>query len=265
MRPIKILADSDKGREFTATCIGYMVAGNCWPSKGDKRPVWLQYAGTESEIKAVTANLRIGKKFEIGGGYKAPRCEMLKSAGYVYKTCRIPDPVEPLSIVTAYLPGLFELDPGFIDPLRVQFCSVVPRDWVEERISSEQQHAELFLYLRQTWLAGAFADIADHCDLRRLAALASLWMTHVFNRTKYPPIADHRFLVHAFLIALEKKLCWLWPWSPHWRSSDEFDVFVSDGLRGSSAIEFAMSNDCSQDHVGELFAHVACEYKRING
>lgn len=83
----------------------------CWPSyksgtgkSSTLRPIFLDYCGTESEHRAFTANLRMGRVASLDGAH----IELLRSDPYVYVP---PQRCEAGIRQIVYLPELFDLDP----------------------------------------------------------------------------------------------------------------------------------------------------------
>jgi len=98
-----------KTRAFSCT----LLRSVCWPSYksgtgksfvATLRPIFLDYCGTESEHRAFTANLRMGRVASLDGAH----IELLRSDPYVYVP---PQRCEAGIRQIVYLPELFDLDP----------------------------------------------------------------------------------------------------------------------------------------------------------
>lgn len=96
-----------KTRAFSCT----LLRSVCWPSyksgtgkSSTLRPIFLDYCGTESEHRAFTANLRMGRVASLDGAH----IELLRSDPYVYVP---PQRCEAGIRQIVYLPELFDLDP----------------------------------------------------------------------------------------------------------------------------------------------------------
>lgn len=189
-----------KGRSFEAILLAHVEADALWDggSTGtdDYRPVWMVLTGSDSNLRAFVANLRMGRKAEIASsGYsrrrKGTRYELLRSAGYQYLWQR----TSAGPVVTAYLPDLFRLDPGMVDPKGVSFCILPPQAWVQEQkvdTTLPVQHMSRLSYQ-------APAD-----KLASWLPLAALFCAYLDRRTRCPLVADHRFYLQVFCAALEE-------------------------------------------------------------
>jgi hypothetical protein len=128
-----------KTRRFQVTYLAHLCA-NAWWSGGQAaadatRPVWLLVAATERAARPFVANLQTGHRAVLVP-YRPDQTftpsplaqmELLKSAGYRFLWQRLTGgPDGPLALVTAYLPDLFMLDPGLIDPTGVAFLALTP-------------------------------------------------------------------------------------------------------------------------------------------
>lgn len=137
-----------KGRSFTARCIALVVADHLWASGSTSacvRPIWAQFVGSDAEMRPFATNLLLGRKLEKAGGSRrasaCDRIEFLKSAGYQLAWQREPEG----TILTAYLPDLFRLDPGMVDPAGASFVMLTPRWWVEaQTLPADDARASLF-------------------------------------------------------------------------------------------------------------------------
>lgn len=134
-----------KSRRFQVSYLAHICA-NGWWSGGQAtadatRPVWLVCAGTERATRPFVANLQTGHRAALVP-YRpdqaltpspVARIELLKSAGYRFLWQRLTGGSDgPLVLVTAYLPELFVLDPGMIDPEGIAFLALTPTWWAEQ-------------------------------------------------------------------------------------------------------------------------------------
>jgi hypothetical protein len=141
-----------KGRSFRAFLFNYLTANALWDcGTTDKasRPVYLAFAATDQEARAFTANLRTGRRAVVGNdyGHEEGAIEVLKTSGHRFVFQRRGG----TTIVTAFLPELFELDPGLLGE-RVSFVWAPPTWWVERQVASgalrgfpEEERRELVL------------------------------------------------------------------------------------------------------------------------
>jgi hypothetical protein len=180
------------------------------------RPAWLQVALGEGDAKPFVANMRLGKKITIGdtGGRRrgSQAVELLKTAGYHYAIQRFPEG----QLVTAFLPDLFQLDPGMVDPAGVAFVVLPTVAW---------QHAQLETLGAGVAEAVAHVDrigMVDHPESRRdrweqaaypsaeamaaLVPIAGLFAAYLDRRTRAPIVADIRFHLQLLLAFLKEGL-----------------------------------------------------------
>lgn len=213
-----------KGRTFTANLISYVTADSLWDqSAGDgTRPVWLCYAASEGEVRAFTANLRMGRKAEIGAKERNswrrnrnPYLELLKSVGYEFTTQRFPEG----SVITAFLPELFRLDPGMVDPKGAKFLVMPSREWLDsQRVAVPEmvQHCRSLGYV-DTGLLPNGKKRPDYEEAQwpsadlvtTLAPMASLFVSYLDRRTRAPTIQDPRFHLQLLIGALKQGLATL--------------------------------------------------------
>lgn len=122
-----------KSRRFSADCLCYVTADHLWETGGNAgdskdRPVYAVFVGKETTLRPFIANLRLGRKAQqTDRGSR--KFEFLKSVPYVYSWQRFQD---GNAAITVFLPELFVLDPGMIDPSWCQFVSLVPTWWANQ-------------------------------------------------------------------------------------------------------------------------------------
>jgi hypothetical protein len=167
-----------KGRSFTARCVALVVADHMWASgnSDNVRPIWAQFVGSDAEMRPFATNMVLGRKLEKSGGSRrasaSDRIEFLKSAGYQLAWQREPEG----TILTAFLPDLFRLDPGMVDPAGAAFVMLTPRWWLEAQ------------------------------TLPADAACASLFAAMLDRRTRCPLPADVTFYQQMMAAAIEQGL-----------------------------------------------------------
>ena len=170
-----------KGRTFRAFLLSYLTANSLWDCGSTdkaKRPVYLAFAATDQEARAFTANLRTGRRAVVGNayGHDEGAIEVLKTSGHRFVFQRRGG----ATIVTAFLPELFELDPGLLGE-RVSFIWAPPTWWVERQVAASALAPFPEAERRELVLAGSFAAFLD-------------------RRTPLPILSDpafHRRLYHA--------------------------------------------------------------------
>ena len=191
-----------KGRTFRATCLGRVSADSVWESGDSKtaRPVWAMFAGSEQELRPFIANLLAGRRVEPvttrSRHDTEGRFEFLKSVAFR----AIWQKEAEGSIVTVYLPPLFELDPGMVDPDGAAFLVMPPAAWAASQIIDTAPIAKHM----------AAFELPDDLDVAPLVPLAFLFASYLDRRTRYPLLADGRFYLQLLLACLKQGLA-SWP------------------------------------------------------
>ena len=133
-----------KSRAFRAQYLAHVCARGWWPgdegSSDATRPAWLLCAASARAARPFVANLQTGHRalltpYHAGGSWAAGppvALELRKSAGYRFLWQRVPAAGGVQALVTAYLPDLVRLDPGFIDPDGVRFLALTPQWWIAQ-------------------------------------------------------------------------------------------------------------------------------------
>ncbi len=171
---------SVKSRSFQATLLMYLTADRLWAlgqAGQAMRPVWISYAAPHEMGRAFTANLRGGHKAKVTGGGDVIM-ELPKSAPHRWLSQRTDGGA---TLTTAYLSGLFDLDPG--EPKeRIAFVFMPPRRWLERQAQD---------------LEPEFRDAA--ADVAR----AALFAAFLDRRSPLPLVHDLRFQLQLYRAALE--------------------------------------------------------------
>ena len=185
--------DGKKGRSFRAELLSWIDAPGLFEAgqadTNNHRPAWMVIAASEQESRAFVANLKKGvraEKADKGYSRSFDRFQLLKSAGYQTHQQRCGDAV----VTTFFLPELFTVNPGMVDPYGVQFIMLPGQGWYEaQTIPKEDAEALLFLaYLdRRTRFPfpqdAAFArKLLDRCFKEGLVASADRERSH---RTRF--------------------------------------------------------------------------------
>lgn len=187
-----------KGRTFRSSVLGFVEARGLWDGGsggGDViRPCWALFAGSEQEIRPFVANALAGRKMSLGdGGYRrhTKRLELLKSARYEVAWQR---EVEG-SLATVFLPDLFRVDPGMVDPAGAKFIVLARRELLASQaiddVGSIARHAMRLGH------RGVDEDLA-----RALVPMAFLFVVYLDRRTRCPIYADGRFYLQLLLAFL---------------------------------------------------------------
>ena len=195
---IKREGDGDKGRTFEAILLAHVEADRLWDGGSTSpdaiRPVWMMVGGSESEVKAFTANLRCGKKAILGNAThyrrKEQEYEILRSAGYQVTFQKVTSGM----VATLHLPELFRLDPGMVDPEGVRFCILPPAEWTR----SQSFDPAVVTHVQ----ALGFDKPAE--EIVSMIPLAALFCAYLDRRTHCPLVSDMRFYLQIFLSALNQ-------------------------------------------------------------
>lgn len=202
-----------KTRQFGAHLVGLMRADRLLDRNPDEdvRPALAVFAATELEGAAFEANLREGRpcvSLEGGFGRKRvdTRYEFPTSLGYAWRRQRTEEGV----LITAYLPGFFAFDPGFIDEEGARFVAMPSQSWADAQrelmgaaeIEAAVEHCDRLGLLALWWNDAAF--VADERPkllraLRAMVPTAALAVAMLDRRVRAPIIADLRFQLQVFL------------------------------------------------------------------
>lgn len=257
-----------KGRVFRAVKLCHVLADLLWTGgQADtdvKRPVWLQVAGLETELRPFLANLRAGRKAELevrGHVQNNPeRFELLRSGGYAYATQRGVDAAGS-QVVTAFLPDLFLVDPGMVDPAGVRFVCLTPRWWADAEEQALAADTELCTRLWGHWkklsrVVGDGAAVPPGFELTieevvGLLPQAARFVAYLDRRTRRPVVPRPEFFLQLYLAALYHRLATLaspaerhlyrdetdaWGWARHDKYFVEVDT-AEAGLRPGVACQ----------------------------
>jgi hypothetical protein len=214
-----------KTRAFRATYLAHICA-NPWRPGGEAsadatRPAWLLFAAPERAARPFVANLQTGHRallqpYDAGGGWRGGSpvaLELLKSAGYRFLWQRVPGGAAgAVALVTAYLPELFALDPGLIDPAGVAFLALTPTWWIareQARLATDSgataavgAHLAALGLLGAPWPGGGPPWTAE--ELLALLPQAVHVVTYLERRTTRPLVSAPAFALQLFLAALER-------------------------------------------------------------
>jgi len=204
MRNVQIEPRTEgKGRTFEALLLASVAANPFWPGgatgSDNFRPVWAMFAGSDQELRAFMANLTLGRKATFSGtGYTGYRhrqsvLELLKSAGYQTIWQREAEG----AIATVFLPELFQMDPGMVDPEGASFILLPSREWVQAQNLDPNplvQHARRCGFLLPPE------------ELAKWAPLAFLFSAYLDRRTRCPLVTDGRFYMQLMLECLKQGL-----------------------------------------------------------
>lgn len=215
-----------KTRRFQVTYLAHLCA-NAWWSGGQAaadatRPVWLLIAASERAARPFVANLQTGHRAVLVP-YRPDQTftpsplaqiELLKSAGYRFLWQRLTGgPDGPQVLVTAYLPDLFILDPGLIDPAGVAFLALTPTWWAEREAAILRTDAAtcttITQHLRALKRKAGGLDGWYGWSPDRLLALVPQAVhcgSFLERRTTRPLVSTPAFALQLFLAGLEQGL-----------------------------------------------------------
>jgi len=223
MREIIIAPKTEgKGRSFQAVLLATVEADLLWTkgrTKSDNaRPVWAMFGGADSELRAFMANLVSGHKAIFPkrnyGWHKEDGLEILKSVDYQVIWQR----EEEGSLVTIYLPELFQIDPGMVDPSGIQFILLPTQEWYNaQKIDSSLLVAHII----------KCGYHLEEDQIIKWLPLAYLFAAYLDRRTRCPLIADGRFYIQLMLACLNHKLASFSTAQRSYYNDDQFGIHHS--------------------------------------
>lgn len=191
-----------KGRSFAAVFMASIEADLLWTGgmtdTDNQRPVWAMFGGSDQELRSFMGNLSLGRKAifnKPSSGYRRKdQClEILRSAGYQIFWQRETEG----SIATIFLPELFQLDPGMVDPGGAKFVLAPSQEWIDsQNINTDPliEHAQRCGY-----------ELPQD-QFETLAVLSYLFAAYLDRRTRCPLVADGRFYLQIMLSSLRNEL-----------------------------------------------------------
>lgn len=198
-----------KGRTFTAVMLACVTADRLWEgglTGAGIRPAFLMYAASDGEARSFTANVRLGRKALVSessyGRRKDPYLELLRSADYVFSTQRFPEG----SVVTAFLPELFQLDPGMVDPKGASFVILPSQEWVSRQKVDTRPLVDHMMRLGRidTTQPHPSGDWPTLEQVEHLATIAPLFAAYLDRRTRAPLLQDSRFHLQVLVAFLKE-------------------------------------------------------------
>lgn len=193
--------EEGKGRSFTAHLLAYVRADYLWPGgqagTNNQRPVFAMIAGSDQELRAFMANLTTGRKAQSFDeyGHRKDRFEFLKTAGYRV----VWQKEEEGSIATIFLPDLFRIDPGMVDPEGAKFVVLPTQEWVQAQNIDPGPSVE---HIRNL----GYAKNVSKETLEQMVPLSYLFAAYLDRRTRCPLISDGRFFMQVMIAAIEKRV-----------------------------------------------------------
>ena len=200
------------GRIFEVTLLNLVTADGAWKSGTSStetmRPVYCSFLGTDQEVQAFVANLRMGRKAQVISerGYEYGAVEFPRSGGFRYAAQKLGGEA---ALRTIYLPELLEIEPAGV-PAEVRFLFAPPTWWVTEQADTLLKSSDLAMISRFARETGA-----------RGAAVASYFAAYLDRRISLP-LPNHP-LFHLRLYEAAETIPWFKrPGGLHWRRGPLF-------------------------------------------
>ncbi len=196
------LGKGRKGRSFRGVVLAYATAPGLWGlSAGAEalRPVYLSVAASDDEAPSLLENLRAGERAILKGehfGVSGVPLELMRSAAYAFAGQRTPEG----TILTGYLPELFDFHPGLLDPEAVRFVLLPARHDFEAIPVSAEEMTAVWRHL------SALGDPAESAISRDLCATAAMWAAYLDQRCELPIPPELEFRVQLCVAALREGL-----------------------------------------------------------
>lgn len=203
MQKLQIISGPEgKTRTFSVDLIAEIEADHMWSggntSSNTSRPVWMAYAGSEQQSRMFSANFLQGKIAETSSYRSKSKFQILKSAGYQAHTKKIGSGV----ITTVYLPELFWIDPGMVDPDKIAFILLTSQEWRDTQ-KFDIEAAREFVTVQGIRNQGK--ELTDE-GLKSILAEAVLFHMYLDRRTRYPMPAHPHFSLRLMMRCLQERL-----------------------------------------------------------
>lgn len=196
MKKLRIEPKGEKGRSFGAYMLAHVVSslweGTAGGGQNTVRPCWMMLAGHPEELRMFVTNLQQGHRAEEDSSFRsrgAKRYEVLRSAGYALSWQRFDEG----HVATFYLPQLFRVDPGMVDPTGASFIILPSREWLKPAPKNPPAAYAKF-----------FRD--DRSDWSEVAPLAPLLVQYLDRRTRCPILPDPAFHLELLAESLRRQL-----------------------------------------------------------
>jgi hypothetical protein len=196
------LGKGRKGRSFRGVVFAYALAPGLWGASATSdvlRPVYLCIGASDDEARPVLENLRAGERALVIGehlGTQGRPLELMKSASYAFPAQRTTEG----TIVTAYLPELFDFHPGLLDPEEVRFVLLPAQRELEAVPIARVEVTAAWRHL------SVLEEPAASAISRDLCAMAAMWAAYLDQRCELPIPPDLEFRVQLYVAALREGL-----------------------------------------------------------
>lgn len=261
-----------KGRIFSGSLLGYIRSLDLCPqdTMGDLvRPILLMTAASIGQDRPFHANLSLGEVADSSSDTpNAPssptflgRVQTLKSLKY----SRIRQVCSTGVVVTSYLPYVFDIDPGMVDPDKISFCVAPPVDWLEGLYRATNLHDLIEPsrgYVQRKWLVSI-----PYERMRIIVGTAPMVSMFLDHRSKAPILKDLWFQVLLFLnllgegqarIATGGNRYWN---DSKWGESPRFVCHHPEAMKISCAVQMIGTHETFEDTLGKTLA----EFRSFNG
>ena len=209
MHTLTIETKKGKGRSFQATLLAWVEAPALFEGgaaeTNNNRPVWISFATSEQESRMFAANFMHGRiaKCDNSSRYGrdvGTRFQLLKTAGYQAHVKKVGGGV----VTTAYLPDLFYLDPGMVDPKEIRFVLLSSAAWRAQQ-NLDLDAATKFVS-EQDIHQVADGERVPLDDLANLLSEALLFLLYVDRRTRFPIPPHPHFALQLLVRCLNERL-----------------------------------------------------------
>jgi len=283
-----------KGRAFRAMKVSAVMADGLWPQSGNKdgkydRPVCATFVSSEGEIRPFVANLLSGRPaIPLGNSNYHRRhgtdsgYEFMKSVGYKAFFFR----VEEGTAATVYLPDLFAVDPGMVDPSGARFVILESKDKLAKE-AEKMEVEDTVDYVRalpmvkevneaeKDWrgtVREGWKEPLSKEVLADMVPMAYLFTLYLSNRSRAPIPPDGRFYVQ-FLVACLKHGLASWPGdssyyrNDYYRNDREFGKHGSFGFSEENAdaarLVQPIAFKATHEEIEALLSEQCAEYFRL--
>jgi len=196
--------DGKKGRSFRAALLACVVAPSLWSmGQSDRtRPIFAMLTCSDAESIPFVRNLQSGKQAALHGGRQVETFECLKSAGYVYAPQRITVGKSVQIAWTIFLPELFRVDPGMVNPSGALFCLLPRHEWLAPVDEPLARELAAKYHVEERWRDGT--ENAKRLDVcRYVTQIADVFQARLDRHTRCPLIPDRRFAAHVLAAMLD--------------------------------------------------------------
>jgi hypothetical protein len=259
MQTLVIDSDSsEKGRSFSAHLMASVEAPFDLGQGPEKRPVWAMVGGTDAAVRAVVWNLRSGKRaMPADARGKASEAYLFpKSVAFHVAWQKAPQG----TLATLFLPDLFRLDIGMVDPEGVCFYALPLASQLEAMPEAERERAaDHVLRCRPDLMR--YEGCTDREWLVKTAPLAMAFLAYLDRRTRLPLLPDSRFALQLLTAFCRDRLAGVATVGGYGGSPpDCLQAYRHDSIRqiGTGEIGLARGLYCSATHE-KVAAVVAAE------